>query len=89
MTFDCFFFVCKWTNKLVFCLGKKLYLNLSKALAYKEKSFTPLTAKMPNSVRTHTNTYSKKGIKSRCDLGASGIMDIVENIDQGPMLKTF
>jgi hypothetical protein len=42
---------------------------------------------MPNSVRTHTNTYSKKGIKSRCDLGASGIMDIVENIDQGPMLK--
>jgi hypothetical protein len=37
---------------------------------------------MSNPVRKHTNTYSQKGIKSTCDLGASGIMDVVENIDQ-------
>jgi hypothetical protein len=37
---------------------------------------------MSNPVRKHTNTYSKKGIKSSCDLGASGIMDMVENFDQ-------
>ncbi len=37
---------------------------------------------MSNPLRKHTNTYSKKGIKSNCYLGASGIMDLVENFDQ-------
>ena len=37
---------------------------------------------MANSARKHTNTYGKRGVKSSCDLGANGIMDLVENIDQ-------